>query len=108
VGSRQVDGVAYNAQCWHECRHHAVQFLEEAKAKLPYLAAPLDAAKKYYTTVAANLKALIEIYPFTLPPDFEKLIQKDERQQQAITALECARDAEEAALESLKAILERL
>lgn len=102
------DGAAYNAQCWQECRHHAAAFLEEAKTKLPHLIAQLDAAKKHYTEVAANLKTLTEIYPFTLPPDFEKTIPEDERQQQAITALGNAGEAEETALESLKAILERL
>ena len=82
--------------------------LEEAKASLPHLTAHLDAAKTHYTEIAANLKTLTEIYPFTLPPDFEKPVPEDETQQQALTALGNAREAEEHGLESLKAILEEL
>ena len=106
--SASASGVAYNAQCWHECRHHAATFLREAAALLPDHADALNAAAKHYTDIAASLKALTEIYPFTYPPDFEVKVPEDERQVQAVAALECARDTEEEALEALKAILERL
>jgi len=49
-----------------------------------------------------------EIYPFTFPPDFEKTVPEDDRQGEAVAALGNAKEAEEAGLESLKAILEGL
>ncbi|TRO48595.1 hypothetical protein E2P65_02575 [Candidatus Bathyarchaeota archaeon] len=106
--SASPSGIAYNAQCWHECRHHAARFLREAATALPDHTAPLQEAAAHYADVAAALKALTEIYPFTHPPEFEKTIPKDDRQGEAIAALGCAREAEEAGLASLRAVLERL
>jgi len=106
--SASAAGVAYNAHCWHECRDHAALFLREAKALLPDQAEPLETAAKHYADVAANIKALTEIYPFAYPPDFTQTVPEDDRQGQAIRALERAREAEEAGLESLRAVLEQL
>jgi hypothetical protein len=106
--SASKDGTAYNAHSWHECRHHAALFLREAKPLLPDHAEHLETAAGHYAAVAANLKTLTETYPFTHPPDFEVTVPEDDRQTKAVAALGDAREAEEAGLESLAAILERL
>ena len=106
--SASRDGIAYNAQCWHECRGHAAAFLEEAKAVLPNLTPQLETARAHYASVAEGLRELTEIYPFNLPPDYDKLIEEDARQQLAIDALQNSKEAEEAGLDALLGILDEL
>jgi hypothetical protein len=101
-------GQAYNAQCWAECRRHAVAFLVEARTKLadPKLAPDFDEAIKQYKVVAASLKSVAEAFPFK-HDDMEAMnarIAEPARRQQAARALTAARDAERAGLKALARI----
>ena len=50
---------AYNAAAWHECRQMAVEFLEEAKRRLPGRAdSDFDEAIAHYRAVRDRLSAL--------------------------------------------------
>jgi len=58
------DSHCYNAAFWHECREAAVEFLLEAKQRLPGRCdAALDEAIADYTIVRDNLKQLVELHP---------------------------------------------
>ena len=58
-------GHGFNAVVWAECREEAVNFLTEAKARLPGKADGLfDEAIGHYTIVRDKLKAVSEIHPF--------------------------------------------
>lgn len=100
-------GMAYNAAVWYECRHFAVQFLKEAKARLHYRFTPLfDEAIDHYDIVARNLKWIEERFPFhTRKPEH---IKNERRRNNAIEALRNSRRAEEAGLRVLEKIISEL
>jgi len=55
---------AYNALAWHECREMAVEFLREAKRRLPGRCdAAFDEALAHYAVVRDKLAALKELTP---------------------------------------------
>ena len=63
-GEAKRDHHTYNAQLWLECREMAVEFLQEARDRLPGRCDALfDRAAKQYAAVCAKLKALIELLP---------------------------------------------
>ncbi len=65
-------GQGYNAAVWAECRKNAVEFLKEAKSRLPGKADELfDEAIGHYTKVYENLKKLYEMYPFVMPNEID-------------------------------------
>jgi hypothetical protein len=58
------DHHAYVAQAWHECRCMAVEFLREAKARLPGRAdAEFDVAARHYATVRDALTEAMRLSP---------------------------------------------
>jgi RNA polymerase sigma-70 factor (ECF subfamily) len=60
-------GQGYNAEVWAECRGEAVNFLREAKGRLPGKAEALfDEAIARYSVVHSRLKALVDMYSFVL------------------------------------------
>ncbi len=64
-GEAELMGHAYNAAVWGECRHNAVEFLQESRKRLGGAAdQPLAAAIRSYGEVAGQLKQVSEIYPF--------------------------------------------
>jgi hypothetical protein len=64
TGRANRDGEAYINQVWLECREMAVEFLAEAKARLPGPCdAAFDEAAGHYTTVRDKLRALAELHP---------------------------------------------
>ena len=64
AGTAERDGNAYNAATWHECREMAVEFLKEAKGRLPGRCDPaFDEAIAHYTVVRDRLKALSDTCP---------------------------------------------
>jgi len=63
-GSALHNHHAYNAQAWHECREMAVEFLREAKRRLPGRCdAAFDEALAQYAVVRNKLAALKELTP---------------------------------------------
>jgi hypothetical protein len=63
-GQAKRDHHTYNAQLWLECREMAVEFLQEARERLPGRCdAALDQAAERYAAVCARLEALIELLP---------------------------------------------
>jgi hypothetical protein len=55
---------AYNAKAWHECREMAVEFLREARRRVPGRAdADFDEAIAHYTVVRDRLAAVKELTP---------------------------------------------
>jgi len=58
------DSHCYNAVFWHECREMAVEFLKEARQRLPGRCdEAFDEAIAHYTVVRDNLKKLAELHP---------------------------------------------
>jgi hypothetical protein len=103
-----VIGQAYNAAVWAECRTLAVGFLQEARVRLPEIdGPPLARAIEGYTTVAQNLRAVSEAYPFggemTAAP-----IGVDSRTKATVEALKEAASAERAGLDALTELVESL
>jgi len=99
-------GAGYNAACWQECREFAVEFLKEAKQKLPGLDSLFDEAITKYEKVSSNLTKVAEAFPFI---GLDKEHVKDSvRIQTAVTALKEAKTAETAGIEAMKRIIEKL
>ncbi len=99
-------GMAYNAAVWSECRHFAVEFLKEAKGRLPReLATMLDEAAKHYETVAENLAKVRDLFPF--PPKGDE-VQNRGRSEIAWKNLRAVRAAEAAGLQALGQLLATL
>jgi len=99
---QNVLGLAYNAAVWHECRHYAVEFLQEAKVRLEGCARPeLDRAIESYALVRDELALVKGIYPF--PPN-----QSVPNREYASEALTRARSAEVQGLDALKGIVRAL
>jgi hypothetical protein len=64
TGRANRDGEAYINQVWLECREMAVEFLGEAKTRLPGRCdAAFGEAIKVYTIVRDKLRALAELHP---------------------------------------------
>ncbi len=63
-GRANRDGEAYLNQVWLECREMAVEFLREAKGRLPGRCdAAFDEAAGHYAAARDKLRALSELYP---------------------------------------------
>jgi hypothetical protein len=63
-GRANRDGEAYINQVWLECREMAVEFLVEAKTRLPgQCDAAFDESIGHYAVVRDKLRALAELYP---------------------------------------------
>jgi len=105
-------GHAYNAQCWAECRRHAVAFLEEARTKLAEakLNPEFDEAIKQYRIVADSLKAVAEAFPFELNDKeaMNRRLAEPARRRKAVGALTAARSAERSGLKALARIAVKL
>jgi hypothetical protein len=115
------DGVGYHAAIWAECRSFAVDFLSEAKRRLPSdKAAQLKEAILHYSKVRDSLKQVSDIFPPCLsaaaPETMDeatvaklKAYAKDQdRRNKAAALVRQARDAEREAVASLKGILKQL
>ncbi len=103
TGTANSMGMSYNAAVWEECRRMAVDFLLEARDRVGAgLQELFDAAIGHYRTVAAQLKAVVDRFPFTQD---EGLLQVDDNVREAAVALKSAREAESAGLASLAAIV---
>jgi len=99
-------GAGYNSACWQECRELAVEFLKEAKQKIPGIGSLFDNAIANYETVSKNLTKVAEMFPFI---GLDKNHVKDSiRVQTAVNALKEAKTAETAGVESLKKIVDKL
>ena len=105
-------GLAYNAQCWAECRRFAVAFLKEAAERLdePRLGPMFDQAIGHYTIVSKNLTAVAEMFPFKSGDDKGMAARSRNASLRAgaVKALAAARTAERAGLKTLGRIAEAL
>jgi hypothetical protein len=102
-------GVRYNAGVWLECRKNAVEFLAEAKERLPGQAdAPFDEARAQYEVVAGELAEVAAIYPWMDSASDEEVLPVDDRSQAAVESLKVAREAEAAGLVALEKIVAAL
>jgi len=105
-------GLAYNAQCWAECRRHALAFLEEAARRLDDKAlAPLfDEAIARYRIVAERLADVARTFPFNVgdKAGMNARLREAPRREKAVAALETARAAEQAGLKALAALADAL
>ncbi len=99
-------GMSYNAVVWEECRRLGAAFLLEARDRVGGgIEGLLDQALGHYREVARQLKAVVDLCPFT--PD-ERLLQVDDDVREAIAALKSAREAEREGLGALTAIVDAL
>jgi len=101
-------GLAYNAQCWSECRSMAATFLTEAKRRLndEKLDPLFDQAIGHYTRVSRALSAVARLFPFH-PDQSDAMRQRvadGKARRQAVEHLTAARQAEESGLQVLAEI----
>ena len=72
TGRANLDGHSYINQVWLECREMAVEFLQEAKKRLPGRCdAAFDDAADHYALVRDRLRALSEMHPEREKPDWQ-------------------------------------
>jgi hypothetical protein len=92
---------------WHECRRFGVEFLEEARGRLDTALSPLlEEALKSYRVVAAQLRAVTELYPPHGTGEGE--IPVGEKSRKAVEVLKKAQEAEAAGLQALERIVATL
>jgi hypothetical protein len=102
-------GMRYNTAVWLECRQNAVGFLEEAKERLAGRANALfEEALAHYTVVSENLGKVAEAYPWTFEASDEDALPVDDKSCTAVKALQAAREAEAAGLQTLQKIVQAL
>ena len=105
-GSADGFGMAYNSAVWCECRMFAIEFLNEAKARLGEKFDTLfDQAIPHYQRVAQNLLKVAESFPF--PPKGDE-VKNTDLCRAAVTHLKEAKSAEELGLKKLEEILKKL
>ena len=101
-------GMSYNAAVWHECRTHAVEFLQEGKMRLGGSASShFSGGIDNYAVVADRLGKVTNSYPWT-PKDGDATIPVDAQCQTVVEWLKEAQEAEAAGLISLKNIVDAL
>jgi hypothetical protein len=102
-------GTRYNTGVWLECRQYAAGFLQEAQTRLAGRAGDLlNEAQNHYRIVAESLRQVAELYPWSHEADDEEVLPVDDRSRAAVEALQAARAAEAAALETLPKIAQVL
>jgi len=100
-------GLGYNAAVWAESRRFTIQFLKEAQERSDNVLKPLfTAALGHYKTVAQNLNAVSDKYPFKECEDERTPV--DEYSCEAVEALKRARNAEVSGLNVLAELINRL
>ncbi len=101
-GTADNFGMAYNSVVWCECRLYAVEFLEEARERLPeQISGLLEDAKVHYKVVADCMKQVSELFSF---PPKEEEIKNEEKCGRAVELIQKARDAEELGLKTIEEI----
>ena len=100
-------GMAYNSEVWNECRSLAVEFLKEAKERMPdKVSALFDDSIGHYQAVSENLKEVARLFPF-VEHDAEH-VNDEQRRATGLDHLKLARQAEESALGALQAVLKEI
>jgi len=108
AGKADRFGLGYNAAVWAESRRFAVEFLQEARERLDNGLHPLfDRAIASYETVARQLKAVSDAYPFR-DVDKDGRVEVDAHAMTAIEALKQARTAEATGLDVLAELVAKL
>jgi hypothetical protein len=108
AGTASTVGTALNAGCWSECRAFGVQFLKEAKDRIGSNGNSLfDEAVVHYEEERDYLQKISELFPIHLNYSNEPIKNAD-LSQKAVEHLRKARKAEEAGLDTLKKILDKL
>lgn len=109
AGKASDMGMRYNTGVWLECRKLAVDFLREAKVRLPGRAdVHFDEAAAHYAVVAENLGKVAELYPWLRGASDEDVLSVDDWSRAAVEALGAAKEAEGAGLQALEAIVAAL
>jgi hypothetical protein len=106
-GEASVDGTAYNAAVWAECRRNAVEFLKEAAERLDQ-AELFEDVVGHYRMVSEALNAVEALHPFNFPPNFETKFSDKEKASATIGHLAKARDSEKKGLERIGEIVETI
>jgi len=102
TGEAIRDGHSYNAEVWRECREMAVEFLGEAKGRLPGRCdAAFDDAAREYAAVRDALTACLDLHSFK-PETWDSETKLQDPASAAL--LREAADAERRALDHLREI----
>lgn len=102
-------GMRYNTGVWLECRKNAVEFLKEAKQRLPGRAdAAFDRALSRFASVAQGLEEVAQLYPWEWEASDERSLPVDETSRAAAEALRIAKQEEAAGLGALADIVHAL
>ncbi len=115
------DGAGYHAAVWAECRAFAAEFLKEAKRRLAGRCdGSFERAIESYAQVRDNLREVSDLFPACLaaaaPEDLSRVrarelkayVKDQDRRNEAAGFVRKAKEAEEAGLAALDAILESL
>ena len=109
AGKASDMGMRFNTGLWLECRKNAVGFLAEAKERLAGRADALfDEALAHYTVVSESLGKVAEVYPWTFEASDEDVLPVDDKSRAAVEALQAAKGAEAAGLQTLGKIVQAL
>jgi hypothetical protein len=109
AGKASDMGMRFNTGLWLECRKNAVGFLAEAKERLAGRADALfDEALAHYTVVSESLGQVAEVYPWTFEASDEDVLPVDDKSRAAVEALQAAKGAEAAGLQTLGKIVQAL
>jgi hypothetical protein len=93
-----VLGNSYNAQCWAEARRHACAFLDRIVGRYP-CAHRIGLARDAFADVAAALRSVAEIFPFSSEPG---VVEGEARIDEAVRHLALAREHEARAIDLLR------
>jgi hypothetical protein len=108
TGRVSAGGLAFNIQCWGECRQNALPFLKEAKERISTNGSiSFDEAIQNIETVAQEFGGLQKQFAFS-PEDFEKPLTDEKLLNEASGALQKTRQAEAAALAEFEKIVAAL
>jgi len=107
TGRANRDGQAYMSQVWLECREMAVEFLKEAKERLPGRCnSAFDEAASHYAVVRDELRALLEMHPDRGPDKWDW--QTTFASPEGATLVREAGAAERKGVDSLRRIVDML
>ena len=95
-------GNTFTAQCYHETKNYACEFIKRIAERNEKVEAPLMKAADHYEEVVKHMKEIATIFPF---PEVDKV--KDEKNRKdAIEHLKAAKKAEKLAVEALQEALD--
>lgn len=107
VQSGRISGfyMGYYADIWHESRHHAAMFLQEAQVRMEGLAEEIARPLELYRSIKEAYKSLNELFPWMQP---NSPIEDPFRRKEAVQLLTHIMELEKEALNALRQLYQRI